>query len=93
MKIKKKIVEDMIILINSKQKYVCLFFLLEVSTNVRNFVKSCCSQEVPVTVSLSCFVNLMVKSFSIVRKFLLEFYHLQLLFWTVGFEIRALVCF
>ena len=51
--------------------------LLEVCRSVRNFVKSCCPQDVPVTVSLGCFGNRMVKSSPIALKFLLEFYHSQ----------------
>ena len=52
--------------------------LLEVCRSVRNFVKSCCPQDVPVTISPGCFENPMVKSSLIALKFLLEFYNSQL---------------
>jgi len=41
-------------------------------------VKSCCLQEVPITVSLGCFGNPTVKSSPIALKVLPEFYHSNL---------------
>jgi len=52
--------------------------LLEVCRSVKKFVKSCCLQEVPITINLGCFGNLTVKSSPIALKFLLKFDHLQL---------------
>jgi len=51
--------------------------LLEVCKSVRNFVKSCCPQQVPLTVSLGCFRNPTVKSSPIALKFVPKFYHSQ----------------
>ena len=51
--------------------------LLEICRSVRIFVKSCCRQEVPITLSLGCFGNPTVKYSPIALKFLLKFYHLQ----------------
>ena len=50
-------------------------YLLEVCRSVWNFVKSCCPQEVLVTVNFGFFVNPTVKSSLIALKFLIEFYH------------------
>jgi len=52
--------------------------LLEVCRSVKNFVKSCCPQQVPVTINLGCFGNSTVESPPIALKFLLKFYHSQL---------------
>jgi len=49
--------------------------LLEVCRSVKNFVKSCCPQDVLLTDNLSCFGNPTVKSSLIALKFLLTFYH------------------
>jgi len=66
--------------------------LLEVCRSVRNFVKSCCPQQVPFTVSLGFFRNPTVKSSPIALKFWWSFITHISLFWMVRFEIGAVVC-
>ena len=83
-------IEDFSLIFLQSGRWDCL---LEVCRSVRNFVNSCCPQEVPVTVNLGCFENPTVKYSPIALKFLLEFITHIKWFWTDGFEIGAVVCF
>ena len=68
-------IKDFSLVFLQSERWDCL---LEVCRSVKKFVKSYCPQEVPITVSLSCFGNPTLKSSPIALKFLLEFYHSKL---------------
>ena len=83
-------IEDFSLIFLQSEQCDCL---LEVCRSVRNFVKNCCPQDVPVTISLGWFRNPTVKSSPIALKFLLEFYYSQFVVLAVEFEIGAVFCF
>jgi len=82
-------IKDSSLIFFQSGRYDCL---LEVCRNITSFVKRCCLQKVSVTVS----IVLKIQRWNLLQ-FLWIFYWSFIthntLFWTVGFEIGALVCF